>query len=504
MSNWSNASRLCFAGLLWASAASAQSAVPQKPGAPSAAPVTKIPAPAAAGATTTPAAPAATPNAAPALPQVEDPMLVPAPPAPRVLNTWQEALATLRRDSTSLKSAQARIEQARGRARTTLAGALPQVNGRANATQQLLRGESEATTISGVYMGQPFTLTNPSRTIPDPSFSWGAGLNVEIPVLATSSWYEHGTAKDVIQNATLDAKEIERQQIALVANAIVDVVTRERLAEVSRVALSSALSTLNLTQRRAALGAASTVDVLRVEQEVSDSRAQVVASQEDVIRAREALGAALGSSEPWGVTPEIHLDSLATDARSSCTVETSIDQRPDVRAAGAAVGVAERNVTAVDQTFMPTVKVGSDLAYSQPRSPINNEHVTWSIYGALNWNIYDGGVRTGNREARRADLELSRQNVSDVRRRAQIEVNQAIRGVEVANANLAVSTRSREIASETARLTQVAYLNGTGTSFDLVDSARRLRAAELDLAIKEFQVLRAKIAALLSLATCRV
>ncbi|HWA74901.1 MAG TPA: TolC family protein [Polyangiaceae bacterium] len=498
MSNWSNASRLCFASLLWASAASAQSAVPQKPGAPSAAPITKVPAPPVAPATTAPAAPTANPTAAPALPQVEDPMLAPPPPAAHVLNTWQEALATLRRDSTSLKIAQARIEQARGRARTTLAGALPSLNGRASATQQLLTGESP-----------PFLIPGPppaiaTKTIPDPSFSWGAGLNIEIPVLAASSWYEHGTAKDVIENAKLDAKEVERQQIALVANSIVDVVTRERLAEVSRVALSSALSTLNLTQRRAALGAASTVDVLRVEQEVSDSRAQVVATQEDVLRAREALGAALGSAEPWSVTPEIHLDSLASDARSSCTVETSIDQRPDVRAANAAVGVAERNVNGVDQTFIPTVKLGSDLAYTQPRSAINNEHVTWSIYGALNWNIYDGGVRTGNRESRRADLDLSRQNVSDVRRRAQIEVNQAIRGVEVASANLAVSTRSREIASETARLTQVAYLNGTGTSFDLVDSARRLRAAELDLAIKEFQVLRAKIAALLALATCRV
>jgi outer membrane protein TolC len=246
------------------------------------------------------------------------------------------------------------------------------------------------------------------------------------------------------------------------------------------------------------------VDVLRVEQEVSDSRAQVVASQESLIRAREALGDALGSAEPWGVTPQIQLDNLANDARSSCIVETTVDRRPDVVAANAAVGIAERNVKSVDYTFVPTIDANSVLTYWQPRSPINNEHVTWTIGAVLNWNIYDGGLRSGNRGARRADVELSRQRVNDVRRRAQIEATQALRGVEVANANLLVSTRSREIASETARLTQVAYLNGTGTSFDLVDSARRLRAAELDLAIKEFEVLRAKIAALLALATCRV
>ena len=79
-----------------------------------------------------------------------------------------------------------------------------------------------------------------------------------------------------------------------------------------------------------------------------------------------------------------------------------------------------------------------------------------------------------------------------------------MRGVTVAEANLAVSARTREIAQQTARLTRIAYLNGTGTSFDLVDSARSLREAELDSAIKEFEVLRAKIAALLALATCQV
>jgi outer membrane protein TolC len=494
MSNWQNASRALAASLLWAGAASAQPAVPQNPGARSAAPAPAA-APKAAQTPVTTATPA--PAAPPVLPQVDDPMLAPPPPAPHVLGTWQEALATLRRDSTSLKTAQARIEQARAQARVALSSALPTLRGSASVTQHLLRGES------GPFVNQA-GMVGQSRTIPDPSFQWNASLGLDVPLLATEAWYRHGTAKDVIESSMLDAKEVERQQVALAAAAIIDVVTTERLAEVSRVSLASALSTLNLTKRRAELGAASTVDVLRVEQEVSDSRAQVVTSHETLLRARETLGNALGSAEPWGVTPQIQLDNLAADARTSCTVETSVDQRPDVRAASAAVGIAERDVKAVDYGFVPTINAQSALTYWSPRSPINNEHVTWTIGAVLNWNIYDGGVRTGNRGVFRANLELSRQQLTDARRRAQIEVSQAMRGVEVANANLAVSTRSREIATETARLTQVAYLNGTGTSFDLVDSARRLRAAEIDLAIKEFQVLQAKITALLALATCRV
>ena len=71
-------------------------------------------------------------------------------------------------------------------------------------------------------------------------------------------------------------------------------------------------------------------------------------------------------------------------------------------------------------------------------------------------------------------------------------------------ATLAVAAKTREIAAETARLTKVSYINGSATSFDLVDTARRLREAEVDYTVKEFDVLRAKIAALLALATCDI
>jgi outer membrane protein TolC len=176
-----------------------------------------------------------------------------------------------------------------------------------------------------------------------------------------------------------------------------------------------------------------------------------------------------------------------------------------VRAAEAATHVAERNIKSVDYAFVPTLDGVSTLSYANtPLRSENREHVAWTIGALLTWQIYDGGVRYGTRDARRADLELSQQNLSDVRRRASIEIRQSLRGLNVAQQNLEVAQNARELAAETARLTRVAYLNGTGTSFDLVDSARRLRAAELDLANRELSVLQAKLSALLALATCKV
>jgi len=277
------------------------------------------------------------------------------------------------------------------------------------------------------------------------------------------------------------------------------------LVEVSRLSLVSGLSNLDLTKRRAALGAASTVDVLRIEQEVSDSRAQVVAADEALRRARETLGDTLGSPEPWGVTPEIQLDALGRDAAASCTREAGIELRPDVMAATAATRIAERNVKSIDYAFVPTIDATSSLTYysSQYTAP-NFKHETWTIGGVLNWNIYDGGLRYGTRASRKGDLTIAEQRLADARRHALIEVTQTVRGVRVAESNLAISQQGRNIAGERARLTRIAYVNGTGTSFDLVDAAQRLRQADLDLAVREFQLLQAKISAFLALATCKV
>ena len=254
--------------------------------------------------------------------------------------------------------------------------------------------------------------------------------------------------------------------LASVADSIVTVVTSERLAEVSRVSLRSSLSTLDLTQRRSALGAATAVDVLRAEQEVALARSQVVSANESLRRARESLGLALGSSDPYGVRPDIQLDSLAADARATCRPEPNLDRRADILAARAQVDVARRNVDSIDWQYLPTVDFVSDLGYTDlPRYSANGKHVTWTIGGVLSWTLYDGGVRYGRREQNEGSLSIAQENLKQAKRQATVEVAQARRAVRVAEANLAVSTSSRDLAEKNARLSRLAFINGTGTSF---------------------------------------
>lgn len=422
-------------------------------------------------------------------------MLAPLPPAPHVVQSWQGALRQVRGQSTTLARSVAQVELASAQARQALARALPTLTGTAQIQRHLLTGE-------GIY----FSSSGPQQgTIPDPQTTWGAGLALRVPVIAPRAWHDHGTAKRGARAAKFSREDAERRVIAGVADSIVSVVTAERVAEVSRVSLKSTLSTLDLNRRRARLGAASAVDVLRAEQEVSLTRAQVVSANEGVRRAREALGITLGHSVPWSVTPQIRLDQLAADASAVCKPVGNPDVRADVQAARARLEIAARNEKGVDWDYVPTVDLVSNLNYaSEERFSPNGKHVTWSIGGVLTWPLYDGGLRYGTRQSNAAQARLAQEDVTDARRAARVESAQASRAVNFAKQNLAVSQRSREIARQSSRLSQIAFTAGQGSSFELVDASRRLREAEIDSAIKEFELVRAQIAALLALSSCDV
>lgn len=450
----------------------------------------------------TPATPPAAVNArgvlgesVPDLPPIRDPLLRPVPPAPRVLVTWKQALQLIRTRNASLRIAAAQIELAASQARQAVTASRPSLLGSGTVQRHLLTGQQTLLAPTG-----PRT-----ATIPDPPTIWSAGVDLQVPLFAPRAWYDAQTAQERTRAVELEGRDMQRVVLAAAAESIVSVVTAERLAEVSRSSLSYALVNVDLNRRRAALGAATGIDVLRAEQEAAAARAQVVLTEEAVLKAREALGLALGFAEPWGVAPSIDLDALVADAMSICSPQRGVKSRADVLAAGAQVDTARREVDGYERDFLPTLNGVSALTYSGNEAlTANQEHVTWTIGALLQWSLYDGGLRYARRAINQHQLTLAQEQHTDLLRRAEVEATQAKRGIELAEASLRVGRQARDLAQRSAALARTAFATGTGTSFDLVDSAARLREAELDLTIKEFDLVRAKISALMAIAQCRL
>jgi outer membrane protein TolC len=435
--------------------------------------------------------PVPAPIEAPELPDVADPLLAPPAPARHTLTSWRSALELVRRTSTDLERASARVERARGESRQALAAILPALSGFGEVGTHLLTGER-------------LTASGSRTTVPDPRASVAAGLQLTVPLFHPASFHARGAREQAVRVRMLDAEEAERRVVAGLADAVLSVATAERLSEVSRVFLRSALATSELTKRRAMLGASTAIDVLRAAQEVESARADVVATDEALFSARDGLGLALGSSESYGVATTLRLDEGSSGSfGEGCRKYASLAERPDLKAANAELDLAEREKDVVNGSFWPTLDAVSDLTVYGAESDLNDRHVVWTAGARLSWLLFDGGARYGARSAAAAAVREVRAQSEEARRRAETSLAQLARRVQVAERNLAVSARAREIAVETARLAKVSYMNGSGTSFDLIDTARRQRQSELDLAVREFDVIRARVAAFLALASCR-
>lgn len=442
-------------------------------------------------------------------PAVDDPLLEPVPPAQNIVASWREALSLVKSRSVDLRSALLDLERTEAQARVALASSLPQLSASANVSDQLIR-----TTVEPIQ-GEPRIQLFPPRAI-----NYGLSASLSIPIFAPRAWYNLGTVEQQQKVSRLTLVEQRRVLAASVADALVSVISAERVAELNRLGLRSALERLALTKKRADLGVANAVDVLRVQQDATSARASIISGDESLRQAREALGLALGFSDAYSVPKDLNLDAFVQESEQACSRVNDIEERADISVARERVTLAERGVRDVELSFLPTADLRT--TYSITIQPFYNDFRTnenpelrslgvvdhhntlhaWSISGTLSWNLFDGGARYGNLRDQRVQVEQAELRVESARRSAAIEVQRAMRVVSVAESALKVASETRDLAKDSERLTRMSFDLGKGTSLELVDAGRALRQAEIQLALKEFDVIQAKIRALLALSVC--
>ncbi len=427
---------------------------------------------------------------------VDDPMLQPVARPKTEIATWEDALKHVRARSTDLRIAAAEVARAEGLSRVALAGVLTTINGTGTYTHNIITNTSSQ--VAGLGPGGvPLFRT---VEVPFPDFVT-AGVALSQPVFAPRAWYAIGTTGRQEEAAKLSLDDAKRLIALSVANAIVAVVTAERVAELNRLGLRNALTRLELTTRKTALGGGTGLDVVRARQDVETARATLVAGDESLRQARESLGLALGLPEQVGVPVNVDINGLEQSARASCRPSPNIDERPDVAALRMSAEVAHRQVNDVKYQFSPMIDVRSNMntttldTGAAPRT-------TWNVQAVLTVPIWDGGARYGNMRTQQALENSALQKLEAQRRKATIEVAQAQRGVSVAEERRRVAAQTRDLAAENDRLTRTAYLEGRGTSLELVTAAQALREAEIQLALRDFELVRARVLAVLVLASC--
>ena len=421
--------------------------------------------------------------------KIDDPMLEPVPPAAQNISNWSEAKNHIKARSTDLRTAAAEVARAEAAWRGALARALPGIGLDGRASKDLI-----PSTIAIPDQTKPGVITEIQRQL------LSANANLQVPLIDVKTWYGIGTQDRNIDAAKYSLEDTKRLLMLQVVTAMVAVYTSERVAEIGRIGLRNALERLELTRQRVNLGAGNKLDVLRVETDVANARATLVTNNESLRQAREALGLALGYPSGMGVTANLRLDALESEAASTCKGVSKLEERPDVLAASKRIEAADRAQTSAKLGFLPVLSGQS----SAGRTTNATDVFVWNIQATLSFTLWDGGARYAEMRDAAATTEQAIQKRESAVRKATIEVTQAKRAVTVTEDSRRVAQQAREAAFETDRLTRTAYTEGRGTSLELVSAATALRQADVSLALREFELVRARLLAALTLSRCEL
>ncbi|WNG40519.1 TolC family protein [Archangium violaceum] len=424
-------------------------------------------------------------------PDVEDAMLTPVPPAPRRVKSWDEALALMRERSTDLRNAVAGVERAGGRWRQALSALLPNARAQAGVAYDLLNPDVPSGVTQGAA-GDGRTATTPAGTL---------SMTLTQSVVDLGAWRGLSSARAAETSAVANLQDTRRRLTLGLAQVLVATVAAERAAEINRVGLRRALERAALTQRTVELGAGNQLDVVRVNQDVAVARGALIAGDEQLRQAREVLGLSLGFGQAIGVDPAFNLQGLVDQTREDCAPLERLDARPDLVAARAQVESARDSRRQATAGYLPTLGVSSTV-YGLTTDPGFGRFATWNVAAVLSVPLWEGGGR-GGLVRERAGVEAQAEAVLEsARREVELEVARARRSVEVAESLVKTAVEARDLAERTDRLTRRSFEVGRGSSLELVQSGAALRQAELNLVLREFELVQARLDAFLTEARC--
>jgi outer membrane protein TolC len=423
-------------------------------------------------------------------------MLAPAPPASKQVSTWDEALSLVKTRSTDLDSAQAGVERAEGRWRQALSVLLPNARFAGGVGYDVLNPDNAVLATSGAVISG----TSESGRKPTAPLA-SAAASLSQSVVDVSAWRGLSSAEAAQHSAEASLQDVRRRLTLGLARALVAVVSAERAAELNRLGLRQALERAALVQRTLELGAATQLDVARTRQDVEVARQALISGDEQLRRAREALGLALGFDQAVGVTPSFQLQGLVSETQQDCAPLKSVSERPDLLAASTQLESARDSRRQAAAGYLPTLGLTSNaLAFTTEPGP--GRVSTWNIAAVLSLPIWEGGLRGGLVHEREGIEKQAADTLELTRRQVELEVARTRRGVDVAEALVKTAAEGRALAEQTDQLTRRSFEIGRSTSLELVQSAAALRQAELALALREFELVQARLDAFLTEARC--
>jgi outer membrane protein TolC len=273
--------------------------------------------------------------------------------------------------------------------------------------------------------------------------------------------------------------EAAKQESAVVRNALGFEVSRafhtvlktRQFILATEAAVNSFESNLGVATKRLDGGSLLKSDVLDVEVRLAQAR-------EDLVRARNA-----------NTLAELALRNLlGIEGGEFCVGDTvpvvsapnsgDFMHRPELAAARERENAAQAQVRGSKSGYQPRVNAFGSLDYDYGWVT-QGDGKSYTAGVMLQWDLWDGFATRSKRREAKANLESAHEEQRKLRLSLNFEVEQAQLDLKAANERLAVSSKTVEQATESAKLTRGRFEQGLALSTQLIDSETSLVSARV-------------------------
>jgi len=378
--------------------------------------------------------------------------------------------------NSDLQVAEATLRQSRQEARAAGAALLPTID--AGLTSERSKSSNYLSPVLNAPIFD-FTLQTAQVSVSYPlDLFGGARRAIESARAATEGQYYRTAAARLTVTTNVVVAAVQEASL------------REQLAA-ARGSVTANASLLTLLERRQALGALGLADVAPQAAALGQAEAAVPALEKALVHQQAALSILLGrdSSQPLPATVE--LDHLVLPQVAPLRLPSElVRQRPDIRAAAAALHGASADVGVTIAARLPAILLTAAGGGASPNFAdlFRNGNPFWQVIGGITQPLFHGGQLLHRQRAAEAALDGAKAQYQSTVLSAFVDVSDALTAIRSDDSALRATTRADSAAQQSLRFTHRQVELGAGDTLTaLVATAT---AAQTSLALIQVRAAR--------------
>jgi len=400
-----------------------------------------------------------------------------APPTQRL--SLAEAARLAAAQTALVQSAQYRVQEAQARVTQSQSALRPQVSAIPNYTGRTVNSASFGFNFPA-QAGQP-PLLDPNGEIIGPVRLYDFRGEASQTLFDRGATVRVRAARASVNAASADVATAAEQAATNAALIYLrslrsDATLQARTAD---SVLASDLLGIAHDQLEAGVGIA--LDVTRAQAQLFAARAQLIIARNDRDRSRLDLKRALNLplDAPIELTDSLVSLAAPTAAAEQEVTDMALQNRPDVRAIDAQLGVAEQQIAAIRATRLPTVGVfGNDGANGIGLNHLLN---TYNYGVQVTWPVFEGGRREGQIQEQQAatrDIDLRKR---ELRQQVALEVRGALLDIASAREQVDAARGRQQVAEQEVEQARERFRAGVAGNADVITALGSLNAARTGL-----------------------